>query len=373
MKCIKLIPFFFFICVVARGQDNGIIECQGRTSVPILEKPGSLVVLKSLPCGQKLTILGMEDNYAIIRITESRVGYVDAKFVRKLQQDREEQNKPIENQGKPKEQAEPVKSSEPARAPAVEPPSPEKPKEFKHNLGVGFDLSYLRYKQSVDAVEKKGTMFGVYGDYSIHWDKFLFRVDGNMNWGDLDYRSSGSGNLNDIRNLLAEMRFAFGRDFGFTDRLYLTPFAGIGYRYLSEETGGEVSDLGSFGPDRRSNYLYSPMGLECTFRLISGWVVIPSGEYDVFWRGWQFTRYNDIDPDLPIVKNIQKKGYGARGSFTVIKNFGHMDFFIEPYIKYWNIKNSGGVVLQTDALTETIVEPAHNSREMGVRVGVRLF
>lgn len=244
--------------------------------------------------------------------------------------------------------------------------------ELSQQLFVGFDFSYFGFKQpGASFTKKKGLMFGVYGDYGIYRDKFLFRLDGNASFGDLDYGSANSGALNGIRHLLFDARLRVGRPFG--NKNTVTPFAGLGYRYLSEETGMEVTSLDVFGPDRRSNYLYTPLGLECMLRLGKKWSVSPSGEYDLFWRGWQFNRANDIDKTLPNIKNVQHDGYGARGSIRLVRNFGHLDFFIEPYIKYWNIENSETSVIQLNSVPVNVIEPAHNSKEWGARLGIGLF
>jgi len=366
MKFLKLIPLFFCLSAIAWGEDLGIIECRDRTSISAVEKPESIVVVGQLSCGQKLTIIGMEKGYAAIQIKKNLIGYVDENNIRRLQQNRETPAEQIKNQEEPKPQPNPPKSSMQA-GPA------EDPYSLKDKLGVAFDAFYLQYTQPDRNLEKKGMMFGFYGDYVYPLKQYRFKVDGDVQFGNIEYIPSQAEAMNSIRNLLFESRFTFGRLFGQRDNASVTPYSGLGFRYLSEETGGKVPSQNVYGHDRRSNYLYSPIGVEFTVRMSERWIIIPTGEYDLLLRGYQFTRFNDGNRDLPNIKNIQKSGYGIRRSIAIVNNYGRIDYFIEPYVKYWNFKDSEGVDLLINSATETIIEPAHNSKEWGVRLGVKLF
>ncbi len=270
----------------------------------------------------------------------------------------------------PESQAAPTASSMPARAAANN--NAAEDEALPHNLGIGFDISQFKYEQPTDLREHKGTMFGVSGDYAMGWKRYQFMVDGNATWGDLDY-TAGTARTNDIRNFLFDAKFAIGHDFGRAEKALLRPFFGLGVRYRSEETGGEVSSEGTFGPDRRDTYLYSPVGLQFLFPVGRRASLIPSGEYDIFWRGWQYTRLNDIDPTMPNVENIQTGGYGARGGVKVVIHSGNFDYFVEPYVKYWDIKDSKSTLVTIGDQTVPRYEPAHTSKEWGVRIGIRLF
>jgi hypothetical protein len=70
--------------------------------------------------------------------------------------------------------------------------------------------------------------------------------------------SSPSGELNNINDYMLEFRFLAGYDFPVSDTFILTPFVGLGFRYLNDDSSGKVATLGGSGYDRESNYVYSP-------------------------------------------------------------------------------------------------------------------
>jgi hypothetical protein len=123
------------------------------------------------------------------------------------------------------------------------------------------------------------------------------------------------------------------------------------YRYLFDGELGAISTSGATDYDRKSNYLYSPIGMESTFRLGGGWSIGVAGEYDLLWHGWQYSEFGDfvIPLEIPIflpnfvAKNDQEDGWGARGSIKVVKNFGKVDFVIEPCYRFLGTRGFGFV------------------------------
>lgn len=85
MKVISGVLFFVFFSVCAFAQDRGIIECQDQTIITAWDAPGSLMVIRQIPCGQTVTIVGLERGYVKIQIKENVFGYIEAKYVRSLQ------------------------------------------------------------------------------------------------------------------------------------------------------------------------------------------------------------------------------------------------------------------------------------------------
>jgi hypothetical protein len=82
MKSLLAVPFLFLASIMVLAQDHGIIDCQDETSVMVLDKPAGMVVIKVLPCGQPVTVIGLERGYAKIQLSENVCGYVDAKYIR---------------------------------------------------------------------------------------------------------------------------------------------------------------------------------------------------------------------------------------------------------------------------------------------------
>jgi TPR repeat protein len=53
------------------------------------------------------------------------------------------------------------------------------------------------------------------------------------------------------------------------------------------------------------------MGGEFVFGLGRVWLLGASGEFDLFWRGWQFSDLSDVDDGCDNLQNDQKKGWGV--------------------------------------------------------------
>ena len=192
-----------------------------------------------------------------------------------------------------------------------------------------------------------------------------------LSFGHVDYSSYDSGNLNNIPDSTAEFRFLLGPDIPASETSFLTLYSGIGYRYLNDDSSGMTSTTGYSGYDRESNYFYSPIGIDASICLENGWSVGIILEYDIFWRGKQISHLSDADPNFNDPENAQKRGYGIRWSVEFRKTGEQVDFVIEPFIRYWNIKKSedanltyGGVPFGTG------YEPENNSTEVGIMLAI---
>jgi hypothetical protein len=135
---------------------------------------------------------------------------------------------------------------------------------------------------------------------------------------------------------------------------------------------------------RESNYIYSPIGVELITPLKYGWSVGATLEYDMFWGGKQISSLGGVTLNDPVagdftfsdIKNRQDNGYGIRGSIKVQKGLKKIDLVIEPYIRYWNIKQSNETTSSTISsngyfIVGTFVEPRNNSTEMGCKLAVK--
>jgi hypothetical protein len=84
-------------CTAVFPQSNGIIQCDpaSMTTVPAWSSPGKPHVAEQLPCGQAVTVLGMENTRTLLEYSSrpseyakiqrgEKVIYVDAKYVRLL-------------------------------------------------------------------------------------------------------------------------------------------------------------------------------------------------------------------------------------------------------------------------------------------------
>jgi hypothetical protein len=360
MKIISAFVLALSIAAPVLAQWHGIIECQNQDGIPALEQPGSLVVARQLSCGQDVTILGLDRGYVKVQIKGNLFGFVEAKYVRTVEsRDASSQGMAPSRSAEPGKQVEASQQSAPAPVRTTirsQRSSGEREGTIGPRFGLGFEISHIKYREPVFPMQESGVMWGVSGNYTYRPKNYMFRLDGRFSSGDVDY-TSPSGSFDNIRDYNFETRFSLGRAFRAAERTRLTPFVGLGYRFLFDDLSSAPG-----GYDRKSNYLYSPIGLEGLVRLRGSWSLGASGEYDLFWHGWQYSGSGDY-----VAKNDQKNGWGARGSIGVIKSLGRMDFAIEPYLRFWNIKNSD----TTYVLSWAIHEPANRSLEWGTRLGMR--
>jgi hypothetical protein len=191
----------------------------------------------------------------------------------------------------------------------------------------------------------------------------MYKAEVRFSYGHVDYESTGSGTSEDIPDLVFEGRLVGGKDLKVFSDSRLTPYLGIGFRYLNDDSGGKRSSLGDYGYERESRYLYIPIGVEFTTRMAEGWLLSPTFEYDLFISGTQRSQLSDVSPIYPDIKNNQDHGFGLRGSLKFIKEAKPVSFIFEPYIRYWHIEDSDVDIIW--------YEPENKTTEIGVRLGAQ--
>jgi hypothetical protein len=241
-----------------------------------------------------------------------------------------------------------------------------------HQFEVGAEVSYIKYEEPTVDVEEKGVMGGLYGGYTFRpeWADEpinVFHLDGHMNYGQVDYE--GSGTIDNVDDFLVEPRAWVGKDLAVGDSTRVTPYAGIGYRLLYDALGGTISSTGAAGYDRRSQYLYAPVGVDVSTKLNEEWRIGFTAEYDFFIQGWQTSYLSDINGYADL-ENDQEEGYGVRGSINLVKTMEKFNLVISPYARYWNIEDSEIATSTGSIFRVTGFEPENESLETGLRVGV---
>jgi len=249
-----------------------------------------------------------------------------------------------------------------------------------------------------DLMKAKGYMYGVFGSFTYRLsenehikslkDIFsgknminMFRVDGRYAWGKTDYQSNGTGQESGIPYWSMEFRGIAGLDIPVVTDLRVTPFLGFGYRYLYDDSGGGITTTGHWGYDRESQYVYLPTGIETEFKWGNNWSLCLTAEYDFFIDGEQTSHLEDGGTGYDTLKNDQDKGRGMRGSFRVMKESKAIDFFFEPFVRYWDIENSDVTALTINGQVIPVPgspgyvyggrEPKNNTTEYGVKCGIR--
>jgi len=239
---------------------------------------------------------------------------------------------------------------------------------IKTNAELGLEVSHIQYREP-GTMHDTGNMYGVAGAYKIHADKIVFSLNGRIAYGKVDYNgalmSGEPYTMSGIEDWIIEPRLCIGYDFAASKKVCLTPYVGVGYRYLFDGAGKDPN-----GYDREANYVYSPIGIDAIVDLKNGWSLGVTAEYDVFWCGIQRSHFEQLYPgDLDETDSDQRKGYGARGSIRIKKQLKAFDLVMEPYIRYWNIAQSDlSIVTAGNVPVGDGWEPKNNSTEYGVKI-----
>ena len=244
----------------------------------------------------------------------------------------------------------------------------------KHTLDIKPEVFYYKYKES-NVMEDIGTMYGLATSYAYH-NKLMLKTEARGSLAKVDYSGHGSrkeqnGTSDNITQYILEARQLAGYDFNVLKTTTITPYIGIGYRYLNDDGAGKFTSTGIDLCVRESNYFYSPIGLEVTTVLNKGWKAIGNFEYDYFWWGMQKTRLTDKVGYTTNLENKQEEGYGCRGSMEFQKTGGKLDFAIGPFIRYWSIQVSRRSGYTKNGVDKTGVEPKNNTLEIGGQVSIR--
>ena len=233
---------------------------------------------------------------------------------------------------------------------------------------LGAEEYYYLYKEP-GVMQNKGSLYGLVGSYTYRESDVMLRAEARGSVGQVDYKNSGT--MDSIFDFSFEARGLAGYDIALSNVYTITPYSGFGYRYLNDDSSGELTSTGAAGYERESNYYYSPIGLENTFLLKEGWIVVLTTEYDHFWRGKQISHLSDVNLGYGDVTNTQKKGYGLRGSVKVRKEGENFDLVIEPFVRYWKIaKSNDSNVTYSGVIIGYGYEPKNNTTEMGLKVSL---
>lgn len=252
-----------------------------------------------------------------------------------------------------------------------------------HTLDLGSEIFYYRYQEPNVGVKIWGPMYGFYAGYAYRpagphsFNNFLTNVYMAQarfaTSRDLEYK--GSGILKNKHDDAWEFRGLVGKDYFVGTNSRVTPYFGFGYRYLFDRGNGQLTSTNNYAYDRKSHYYYLPLGGDWTMAMPHDWDIDFNAEYDIFLYGLQKSYLSDGDQfnhdHNPNIANSQHKGFGVRGSIKFLKRGSVVDFYVEPYIRYWNIKQSKTVTATVDGSVDQLVEPKNNTIEVGSRFGIQ--
>jgi hypothetical protein len=215
-----------------------------------------------------------------------------------------------------------------------------------------------------DFAELSGTRLGLSAAWTLSRSGLFEKFDVRASYGRLKYQ--GSGTMTGVPDLILEARAVAGMDWIGTSAS-LSPYLGLGYRYLYDDLRGYGS-TGAAGYRRYSNYVYAPVGFTARFRLGNGWVLAPTLEADVFLQGKQKSKLSDTGLGYIDVTNHQNSGRGHRAAFMVEKD----KWAFGIWTHYWHISDSdvqfSGVVGGVPHFGQ---EPENYTRESGLELRYR--
>lgn len=165
-----------------------------------------------------------------------------------------------------------------------------------------------------------------------------FGAEVHLTGGDKIEYEQGVRGRNEFFSWDIDGKVTAGYEIPFGEGKMFTPYSGAGYYFQRRETGQLPSDN-----DQTYNYYYFPVGAKLDYPLNKGWSIGVRGEYDFLYYGRIQAQYHDFNAGYHHLKFDVNTGYGFQFSGRLIrknKNKERADFFFEPYVTYWKIKQS---------------------------------
>lgn len=231
---------------------------------------------------------------------------------------------------------------------------------------IGLSFSSYKY-QEPGLMSLKGPKLGLNIEATDAWSNgFFLGGDFRYAFGTVDYQSAGTGNASGNPDWYLELKEVVGKDW-FVSGSVISPYAGLGYRYLNNDARG-LSSTGAAGYRRESHYFYLPVGLTHQTRTQPNSKLISTLEYDYLIAGKQISRLSDTGY-LQDVTNYQNHGFGLKLSVQYEIN----TWAFGPYAQYWNIDQSNieYIYYQNGSVYGLGAEPKNNTFEFGLRASQR--
>jgi hypothetical protein len=226
---------------------------------------------------------------------------------------------------------------------------------------IGLTVSSYAYEESSLNVKMDATNIGIeyLGTYAFKNNWFLL---GEFDYNNGSVKYSGSGTDSGIPQYYYNLKGAVGYDFAF-DSFVVSPYIGIGYRFLDQSLGGTTTSTGAIGYDRKSTYNYIPIGATHRFAVNDNKAKIETTlEYDYLISGNQYSGLSTVG--APNQNNTQNSGYGL--NLTILYKQDNWGF--GPYYKYWNIEKSQTNTFAVGGTTYTVYEPQNTTNEYGLKL-----
>ena len=226
----------------------------------------------------------------------------------------------------------------------------------KSEFGLYFGSKIYEERHPVDNsffMSQDGWMIGINTNSESYEGSSYFGFKNRAAYGQVQYRSAGTGTMSNIPDYQLESTGYFGlSNEGSNSRT--TFFTGFGGRYLLNASGLKLSSTGHAGYDRESRYIYMPFGVNFES---GSWEL--RYEYLYFLYGQQTSYLSNVSANYSDITNDQEDGSGMK---LTAKFYGEGGFGYEAYMDYWDIADSK---LDT---TGNFMEPRNTTSETGLRV-----
>ena len=187
-----------------------------------------------------------------------------------------------------------------------------------------------------------------------------------LSYGQVDYRSTSTGESDDIDDICSDTRVLVGYSFTNESQIIVTPFIGVAYRFLQDDSENELTSTNSIGYLRESNYFYSPIGIRIDIPLADSWHLKPAFEYDLFWSGEQ-NSYLGYLAGYEDISNDQNDGYGYQVSLALSKQDRKIGYHLRVFYRYWDIEQSE---VTRDSYGRSWIEPDNETSEIGANLSI---
>jgi len=236
------------------------------------------------------------------------------------------------------------------------------PVAAKVDLQLGVTSAKITYTEP-NVMQEKGELIGLLGGITFQQGYAFQTFELEYAKGEVDY--VGSGTINDIPDEKLEVRGLFGRHFYVNRQVSLSPYLGLGYRYLEDDSSGMISSTSAAGYKREQVYVYLPIGITLEKkRSLFGLTLSTRLEYNYFISGVNHSHLGDIGGSYDNVTLKQHEGSGYRVSVGFSKVFKNgQSFTLQPFYRYWHIKDSD---VTYDSRGLGWIEPDNNSKEIGI-------
>ena len=243
--------------------------------------------------------------------------------------------------------------------------------QTRSGFEIGAQVSDYNYREKVGSqivAKDDGKFIGLTASYvQPIGSKTFLRATAASAFGSVDY-SSDEGNIKNVYQDVTQVEFHLGHDLRRGDSATVTLFAGIGGRALDDESGGEETEQGFAGYDRRVGYAYIPLGVAVSGSAGGRMGIVVSAQYNVVVGGTAKSYFSREDSEFPDLKLDLDGGYGFEASAMLSAPLGRRAVRFGPFLRHWNINESKTKAFSGGGETEFFVEPANKTTEMGVRL-----